>query len=179
MPQWVPVVWIAAALDIFSTIIDLMDNDWSDYITLVSIIVEIVLWSAILSHLHKREAIKPVLLVIIILSLAMSLFSEMASLFLEDDYYVWLISFLVDCLSFIAIIPSYSGALRKYAIISLICVMGILSLSFLFVKYDLLDFSSVTSSKYIIIAIAGLIYLPYQALAKALTEGKDESQSGV
>ena len=168
LPQWSIVVWIAAALNVASTIMELVENSWAGVVSLAGTIVGILLWAFIIVDLSKRNAIKPFLLVLLILTFSLQIIGDISSLFGVESSLSFLfgLSWLV---ALIYIIASYSGAFRMYAIVEIVCFICLMVLAVLSVVNDF----SITNKGIMKGIIFPLLIAPYIFLERAITEGKE------
>ena len=177
LPQWVPVVWIAALLSLFSFFLETRDVEWSGYVSLSGTIIEAILWVFIMASLHRRGNAQPILMVFISLSLVLDIVSEISALFVEEIS-VGLISLIVWSIALIIIVVNYSGAFRKYAIVNLVCIGAIILYSIIPGFLDI-DFSNLSAStfRWIIYPMLALVYYSYQVLVEAISENEEDSDS--
>ena len=174
LSQWVYAVWAAASISIFSAVLDIMEVEWSSYVSLPGTILEAVIWGFIVMSLYKSENIKPILILLIIGALSVDIISDILSL-ISDENLMWMISMGLWVIALIVIIVSYSGLFRKYAIIELACMVGLFALG---VAMELFDFQSQKTVFHAVMkyAVVPLLYFPYQALTEALCEGEEEDE---
>lgn len=178
LPQWVPVVWVAAILSIISFTLEIREIEWSSYVSLPSTIIEAVLWTVIMVNLHKRGNISPILIIFIAFSQVINLALEISDLIVDEEFPLWLVYYIAWVISLIIIIVNYSGAFRKYAIVNLVCFGVIFLYCFVCEMLDI-DFadSSASSFKYLIYPLLALVYYPYQVLVEVFNENEEESVS--
>lgn len=174
LPQWIPVVWIAAALSIGAFFFEsILEKDWGKYISIASTLTEILLWETIIRSLKGKGKCKTALSATIFTSL----FLQLVLNFFSDSIIISLISFVSWVVALILIIKNYSGTLKKYAITEIICA----SLQFIaiivlaMIVEGASDSSDLqTTLRIIMCAIIILIYYPYKVLAEALKENEAE-----
>ena len=175
LPQWIPVVWLAATLSIGSLVVELvMEKEWGTYLSVFGTFAEIILWDAIIRSLRKKENCKTSLIVMLAISFSLQLVSSIFSAG-EVLSFISLVSWLI---AMIIIIKNYSGALQNYAIAELVC-LGLLLIGLIVfaVVVAIQDSSNLqTSLRLTMCILIFLLCYPYKMLAEALKENDAEEK---
>lgn len=178
---WVVIVlFFAALLTVVDFVLSRHDVYWSSYVYLISTILDFVLWFYIVNELYKREDIKLLLIVLIIASQSLLIFYGFLDPFIieETPIVIDLIIIGIGLITDIAIIISYSGLFKKYAIIDLACTLGfvILTIIHVLMLYHADEAVIRLLKKPFDVMFFYLLGRPYIALAMALNEHEDSNE---
>lgn len=176
-------VWtyvLCTYLALISMISIIISEDWAENLSILGTIPEALLWYWICRRLFSEQKMEKDMYILIMISYGMVLLSEVFLFFRETETAGYIFSFicLVAVIIWeILILIRYDGAMKKYAIWSIICCVG-LNIAFLIFgdpsEMDVTGGDRIIM-KYLVIPLS---VWPDVVLIDVLCEGDEDEYSG-
>lgn len=166
-------------LMVIETIPTIFSESWAENLSILGTIPEALLWYWICRRLFSEQKMKKDTYILMMTSYGMMLLSELFSFFGETEivgYISLLIAGVTAIISMIMIWIRYDGAMKKYAIWSIVSFVGYLAVLLIF--GDPAEMGSTGMDRFIMkYLVLPLLMWPYMVLIDVLCEGGDEDDT--